>query len=677
MRSWREVAARHRGDPGYVPFPAGPVSIADRFWQQVYAGPQHTAVLGEAGALTYQALGDQVAAVAAALAGTRRGAGRDRRVAVLLDHGAQTVAGILGALTAGAAYVPLDPEYPADRLVLMLADADADTLLTSPAHGDLAQALLTRRGAGTQHGVAVLDVTRLPTPPPGAGARPGRVSPVDPDDAAYILYTSGSTGVPKGVVQTHRNALFQIGTHVDNLRIGPGDRVSVLSSFSFDMAVTDTFSALLSGATSVPVDLHRTGLGQLAAVLSRHGVTVYHSTPTVYRYLVEALGPAGSLPSLRAVVLGGEQVVRDDLHRFRRHCADDCVFVNGYGATEISFAVQNHLTAADIDTGRGVGDGVVPVGHPLDGVEILLLPAGAGAGEIAIRSRHLATYWQDPQRNAQRFQVEADGRRTYRTGDLGRWLPDGRLAYLGRTDRQVKVRGHRVEPGEVEAALAALPEVSRAAVVAHEATRAGGPEQQLVAYVVPAAGGEVHRDTLRECLNRVLPPFAVPQAFVPVEELPLTPTGKVDVRALPDPSRLLPGSGDPTGRDSDPTAITATGSPLDGPAGRIATVVADAWRAVLGRQDVGWHDNFFDLGGHSLLMAQVQERVAGALGRPVPLTTLYAYPTVAALAGHLAGDAQARTGDRGDIGPDLAALTARRRLARAARDRAGPSGPSR
>lgn len=658
MTRWEAVAARHRADPEYVPFPAGSSSIAARFWEQVRAGPQRPAVLGAEGVLTYQALGDQVATIAAAL-----GAGHGRRVALLLDHGAQTIAGILGALTAGATYVPLDPQYPAARLALMLADADAGALLTSPAHADLARMLLERcPGQGT----TVLDVTQLP------GVRLPEPSTVDPDAAAYILYTSGSTGVPKGVVQTHRNALFQIGTHVDNLRIGPADRISVVSSFSFDMAVTDTFSALLSGAAAVPVDLHRTGLTQLAEALEAHRVTIFHSTPTVYRYLLDALGPDGRLPSLRAVILGGEQVVRDDLRRFRRHCADDCVFVNGYGATEISFAAQNHLTAADIDAGRDVGDGVVPIGRPLDGVAILLLPADGApdTGEIAIRSHYLAAYWRDPERNAQRFEVEAGGRRTYRTGDLGRWLPDGRLAYLGRLDRQVKVRGHRVELGEVEAVLAALPEVSRATVVAREVTRAGGPEQQLVAYVVPAAGHEVTAEKLRTSIERVLPPFALPQATVVLAAFPLTPTGKVDVLALPDPERLAPHPGstvEPAGSRAD------TAAAVEDPT---AAAIAEVWRAVLERAEVGWHDNFFDLGGHSLLMAQVQERLAGVLGRRVPLATLYAYPTVAALARHLAGAAAGGPdGGRDGVGagPDLAALTARRQRARAARDRARPA----
>lgn len=575
-------------------------SIAARFQAAAHAHPDRPALDD----VTYAELAAQAGGVAAALRGARR-------VALLLEHGRETIAGILGALGAGAAYVPLDPRYPPSRLARMAALAEADVVLTSPAHLPLACELMA--------GARVVDLATLPE-------APFEGVPADPDAPAYILFTSGSTGQPKGVVQTHRGVLFQVATHTNNLRIGPADRVSVLSSFSFDMAVTDTFSALLNGACVVPVDVRSEGLAALAD--ATRNITIYHSTPTVFRYLADSLGEGERLESVRAIILGGEAVVGADLERFRRHFGDACVFVNGYGATEISFAIQNHLTQQDA---ARAPSGVVPIGFPLPGAAVTLEPAQA-EGQIVIRSRYLAGYWCASPADAARFGTDPDGTRFYRTGDLGRLLPDGRIAYLGRLDRQVKIRGHRVEPGEVEAALSALPGVSKATVVARG--------ERLAAYVIAepetAAG-------LREALGEVLPEYMLPTSVTALSAFPLTPTGKVDTSALPAPG-LPPGSG-----TADATGLEA--------------VVAATWRAALEVPEVGREQNFFDVGGHSLLMAKVQLHLEAALGRRLPLTTLYSHPTVAGLARFLA---------YGTENPPVASAADRMARRRARRDRTSP-----
>ncbi|MGP3919558.1 non-ribosomal peptide synthetase [Nonomuraea sp. 10N515B] len=622
-------------------------SIAARFWAVVAEHPGRTAVLGDDGALTYAELAQEVRAVAAAVQGATR-------VGLLLGHGPRMLAGILGTLTAGATYVPLDPGYPHVRLARMAELAEPDLLLALPEHKDLLP------GAGD-----IVDVTSLP---PALEFQPVAV---DPDSPAYILFTSGSTGRPKGVVQTHRGVMFQIRTHTANLRIQPSDRLSVVSSFSYDMAVTDSFSALLNGAAVVPVDLREHGLAHLAEVLSERGVTIYHSTPTVYRYLLDSLSPQDVLAGVRVVLLGGEEVVHDDLDRFRRHFTDDCVFVNGYGATEISFAVQNHLTSADLAAGRGIGTAVVPIGFPLDGAEIVLdgryaepsqVPGdskdssrglsrgleGSEEGEIVIRSAFLASYLGASERDQARFGRDPDGTRCYRTGDLGRRLPDGRIAYLGRLDRQLKIRGHRVELGEVEAALAELPGVSRSAVT----TREIHGERRIVAYVL---GDAIDTTALRRGLELVLPDFMLPSAFVEVDSLPLTPTGKVDTDALPaPPSHQTP----------------AEGPRLAGPIAPLAEHVTAAWQAALGVQALDWDQSFFDAGGHSLLMAKIQHHLEQSLGRRIPLTTLYAHPTIRSLAQWLADEAAegVKGGERADTATrrphtpaDRAALRRKRR----------------
>lgn len=607
-------------------------SLPARFAAHARAHPDRPAVLGDDGEVTYAELAARSAAIALAL--PRDGG----RVGVLLDHGAQTIAAVLGVLASGAAYVPLDPTYPEDRLGYMLAHSGAGTVLTGPDHTELAHRLQSGLPPGT---LRVVDVERCTEPAP---FRPG---PAGPDTPAYVLYTSGSTGRPKGVVQNHRNVLFQVASHVTEHGIRAADRVSVLSSFSFDASVTDLFSALSTGAAAVTVDIRRHGLGWLATALRERRVSVWHSTPTVYRYLLGSLAPGEVLEDVRVVLLGGEELTGRDVALHREHFRPDCALVNGYGATEISFAVKNTV---DPRTAYADTD-VVPIGRPMPGVDVLLLdPDGDPAvlhGEIAVRSRHVALgYHGATSRDAARFTDHGDGTRTYRTGDLAHRLVDGTLVYAGRRDRQVKVRGYRVELGEVEATLVGLDGVAEAAVLAH--TPVDG-DTELVGYVVEEQGERAEPLELRHALEEQLPHFAVPQAILTVPELPLTPTGKVDVRALPDPA----------------AHVTAGSAP---PADPVQQVIADAWSTALDVPAVGVEDNFFDLGGHSLLMAQVQQQVERDLGREVPLYRMFQHPTVGALSRFLvrSEDADALLADA-----ELHSVRARMQRRRQARARVG------
>jgi amino acid adenylation domain-containing protein len=604
----------HGAGAGAGPERAPGDTIPAAFAAQLRRTPDHPAVLADDGCLTYRELASAVVATAAAVrsaAGTRPGG----QVALLCRHGAGTVVALLAALSAGRAYVPLDPTFPAHRLAHILADSDAEVLLTDAEHADQADRL---RDLAGRPDLLVVPVASAGGPADLADLAAGLASPAGPDDPAYLLYTSGSTGTPKGVVQSHRNVLFGVGNHIRNFALTPADRTSVLTSFGYDMAVTDTFSALLSGATAVPVDIRGNGLGHLARTLAARGVTVYHSTPTVYRYLCASLGPDGSLPDIRAVLLGGEEVTRHDVELARRQFARDAVFVNGYGTTEISFAAQDHLPA-----GAPLQHAVVPVGHPLDGIEVLLLdPAGRPTcltGEVVVRSAHVALgYWRLPELTAGRF-GEHDGVRTYRTGDLARRLPDGRLVFLGRADRLVKIRGHRVELGEVEAALAALPGVGPAAVVARPRIGgAGAGDQEIIGYVVPAPDASVDPTALRAGLALRLPDFMLPRTVVAVDALPMGVTGKLDVAALPPPP--LVSSVDAAGQD-----------PLE-------AIISASWCEVLGLSRVGRETTFLELGGHSLLMALVQQRLEVTLNRRIPLVRLFEFPTVAGLAAHLRAD---------------------------------------
>ncbi|MCG5442017.1 AMP-binding protein [Micromonospora sp. NIE79] len=554
-------------------------TLVHRFVDVAATRSDQPAVLGDTGPLDYTTL--------AGLAGghvdllTAAGVQPGDRMGLLTAHGAATIAAILGTLATGASYVPLDPGLPEQRLRQLLDGADVTALLCGGEHTELA-----RRLAADRPGLRIV---------PAIDVRPAPLRPVqvDPDALAYVLFTSGSTGRPKAVGQSHRNLTHVVNNQIATLDLRPGDRLSLLASFSFDASIPDLYPALLTGAAVVPVDLRRHGLAYAVEHLARHDVTVYHSTPTVYRYLLDTPG-VERLDRVRVVLLGGEQATYADAARSRGRFARGCVLVNGYGATEMTFAARYALPLADVDP---AATGPLPIGTALPGYALRLAPDG----EIVVRSQHLAPGYLGQASDT--FGRDPDGVRTYRTGDLGELLPTGDLRCLGRLDRQVKVRGFRVELTEIEAVLAAAPDVAEVRAIARDG--------DVLAYV-RSAGPPVDPAALRATLARHLPEYALPRAVVPVAEFPLTVSGKVDERALPDPARA--------------------GSVGDQPATPTERIVHDIWCAVLGREAVGRSDSFFDIGGQSLLLGQVQQRLAERFGVRPPLLRLFEHPTVAAQA---------------------------------------------
>ncbi|MEW5928486.1 MAG: amino acid adenylation domain-containing protein [Gemmatimonadota bacterium] len=567
----------------------GGACIHDLFAAQARRTPGAVAVVHRGRALTYAELDRASNRIAHALRG--RGVGPEARVGVCMRRRPAALAALLGVLKAGGAYVPLDPELPAGRVAVVLEEAGAR-------HAVVESALADRMPAGVD--VLALDaeadsVAGGPDDAPETG--------VAPDNLAYVIFTSGSTGRPKGVAIQHRGTAVFLRFMRD--LVPAGERASVLgaTSFSFDVSVAEVFGTLCWGGKLVLVD-SALDLPSVADQDVRLAVMV----PTAAAELLRG----GGIPrSVRAFNLGGEALTAE-LARALYGLGHVETVRNLYGPTEdTTYSTWTRVPR---------GSGSVRIGRPVPGSRAYVLDGGLQPqpvgvpGEVYLAGEGLARgYAGRPELTAERFLPDpfgTAGSRMYRVMDRARWRPDGELEYLGRTDQQVKVRGFRIEPGEVEAALLEEPSVREAAVLARE-DRPG--ERRLVGYVV-APGGDAAG--LREHLRRRLPEYMVPAALVVLEKLPLTPSGKLDRRALPAP-------------DAAPAAAyVAPRTPAE-------EVLAGIWAEVLHLERVGVEDDFFDLGGHSLLATRVVSRVRQAFGTELPLRTLFEAPTVAALAGRL------------------------------------------
>jgi amino acid adenylation domain-containing protein len=598
-------------------------TITERFEKQVRKYPEKFAVITKECELTYSELNRAANRVARAILSQpllSHGAEPAEKVALLFDHEPLMIVGILAALKAGKTYVPLDPHHPEDRLLRILQDADAKAIVTNGPNLSLALALANNRieviNIAETHAQRsdVLDIS------------------ISPQSVAYILYTSGSTGQPKGIMQSHRNVLHHIRTYTNNLHISAEDRLTLFSSYCFDASVMDIFGALLNGATLYPINIKDAGPRSIYEWLNSRRTSIYHSTPTVYRHLINSLADEEQFPHARLVVLGGEEVFERDISLYKKHFSDDCIFVNGLGPTESTVSLQYFVNKQ-----TEVLYNSVPVGYPVEETEVRLLnSAGAqeaiyGSGEIAIRSEYLALgYWQQPELTEARFLPDPDGksRRVYLTGDMGRLMSDGSIEFTGRKDFQIKIRGHRIETAEIETNLLQHDAVKEATVVARVDERG---QTQLSAYIVAREGASPALNELRQFLIQKLPTYMIPSAFVVLEAMPMTASGKIDRRKLPAP----------TGIDRGLEAnFIAPRNPIE-------RSLADIWAEALKVDRVGAHDDFFDLGGHSLLATQIVSAIREATGVELPLRALFESPTI----GDLASIIELQKGEQKSVRP--------------------------
>lgn len=580
-----------------------------RFAEMARRFPGSPAIVDPAGIWTYAALDERAQAVAARFASLETG---DLRVGVLAHPGGALAAGMLGSLMAGGAFVPLEPGHPVARLAAIAADAGLAHVLVGDDLAELARLAFPSNLPTSS--LATHPADAAPTRERRSAARIERGRPEDP---AYLLYTSGSTGAPKGVVHSNRDHLHDMRVYTNALRIAPSDRLLLAARPAFRAGVMDLFAGLLTGATVVAVDLPEAGFSGLRNAIADHRVTVLHATPTVLRELVATLEPRERLADVRVAVLGGEALLATDLERIQAHLPAGAVIVNTLGSTEALIALQ-HFVAP----GTTIEGPTVPVGHPVEDTEVLLLDS-AGAptateGEIAVRSRHVARgYWQRPDLAAGSFEIDPEDPEiaTYRTGDLGRVGEDGAIVFLGRADRQVKIRGVRVEVEEVEQALARMAGIAQVAVV----RRAGPDGDRLVAYLQGTGADRPSNAELRSTLRATLPEAMIPGAVVWLDRLPWTSTGKIDRAALPDPDAMGSATSD------QPAPMT------DDLEAHLTTI----WEAVFGRSGIRRDDDFFDLGGHSLMAARIFDRIWKETGQQVPLSALLEDPTIASLAARI------------------------------------------
>ncbi len=612
-------------------------TLVDRFAAAVESGPDRIAVRFDGRSWSYAEVEARVNALAHHLISL--GAGPETLVAVALPRSIDMVVALLAVSTAGAGYLPVDPSYPKDRIEFMIGDANPVVVLASGS---------TTTSTGTFGSVPVLDLDGLDLAnmDQSAVTDEDRHAPLTSANLAYVIYTSGSTGKPKGVAVTHENVLQLFANTGATFGFDADDVWTMFHSYAFDFSVWEMWGPLLHGGSLVVVDYYTSRSPEaFRELLTTEQVTVLNQTPSAFYQLdeIDSVMPAARL-ALRYILFGGEALEPRRLHNWFDRRGDGTgdnsgpTLVNLYGITETTVHVSTRmLSSRDVLPSSKIGAGSKSmigapsasiIGAPIPGLRVYVLdrrlrPAPVGvAGEMYIAGGQLARgYVGRPGMSAVRFVADPfgdEGSVLYRTGDLARWVESaemGELEYLGRADEQVKVRGFRIELGEVEAAVSARPEVSSVAVIVRDVPPTG---VQLVAYVVLVDAAEADLDELRRGVGDWVPDYMVPSAFVPIGKIPLTLNGKLDRSALPSPTFIE--------------------SEFRAPSNAIEEVVAGVFAEILGMDRVGADDDFFALGGNSLVATRVVSRLGSALDTVVAVRVLFEASTVSELAAHLGTD---------------------------------------
>jgi amino acid adenylation domain-containing protein len=580
--------------------------IHQLFEQEAARRPDAVAIRFADEQLTYRQVNERANQIAHRL--RKLGVGPEVMVGTLLDRSPDLVVGLLGILKAGGAFVPLDPNYPTERLEFMAADTAAPVLLVQDAVVRRVSNLEWLRGKALsleQNAVAI--------------AQESVDNPVNQTTAAnlaYVMYTSGSTGRPKGVMVNHR-AVVRLVKNTNYIELSEGEVFLQFSPVSFDASTLEIWGPLLNGGCLAMMPPETQSLSDLGMAIRQYGVTTLWLTAGLFNVMVEQR--LEDLRPLKQLLAGGDALSPAHVRK-AIETLPGCRLINGYGPTEGTTFTCCHTISSEDAQGNSI-----PIGRPISNTQVYLLdsenelvPPG-GVGELCIGGDGLARgYLNQPELTGAKFvrhpfrdEPEA---RIYKTGDLARYRPDGSLEFLGRTDNQVKINGHRIELGEIEVVVMQHPSVRSTAVVARHDTPG---EKKLIAYVVPREDCTITK--LRAYLQGKLPSHMVPAAFVLMDSLPLSPNGKVDRAALPTPQAAY----------NDPPRVRSAHSEME-------EKIETAWLKVLGLQQVGPDENFFDVGGDSLQLLMVHAEIQNAIGSEFPLTDLFEYSTIRTLAHHLA-----------------------------------------
>ncbi|WP_270171056.1 non-ribosomal peptide synthetase [Paenibacillus sp. SYP-B4298] len=579
-------------------------SVHQMVADQAARTPHAVAILHNGVALTYQELDERSQWLAQQLRAS--GGSANRFIGVCLERSIELIVALLAVMKSGSAYVPIDPNYPEERIAYLLEDSGVHTVIVSPDTKPLV------RAASTASPLLLAEAE-------AAAARDGAGAPlpvVNPEQLMYVIYTSGSTGKPKGVMVPHQAVVNHCLGVMERFELRPSDRVLQFTSISFDVAVQEIFPALLAGATLVLwKDRFLTSSSEFLQWIGQEQVTVVNATTAHWNQLVHDVKQnLASLPEqLRLVIVGGEAVSRETYASWRSIAKGRVKWINDYGLTETTITATMFCPDGDWQAVKAV-----PIGTPLPNVEVYILdsslqPVPVGVyGELCVGGAGVAHgYLNRPELTAERFVShpfrDDEGARLFRTGDMARFLPDGNIEFVGRLDSQIKIRGYRIELGEIEAALEQCPALAQSVVVPN---RLNSGDTMLVAYVVPA-NPQVDLREIREHLKHSLPDYMIPGNFVVIDRIPLTENGKVNTALLPKPE--LP-------------ALTA--KEYIAPRTSTEQAAVELWSEVLGLASLSVLDNYFDIGGNSLLATQLAAKAQQRFGSRVPLKWLFEYPTL-------------------------------------------------
>ena len=574
-------------------------SLTERFQHHVDTSPDRVAIGNPGDQLTYDQLNRAANSVARAIMAV--GCCREKPVALLFHSDTAMIIALLGVLKAGRYCVPLDPSHPDARNSLILEETQPDLLISNDEGTHRASKLVPGS-------TRLLNIDELRA---GSDVTTPDIE-IPPGSLAFVLYTSGTTGHPKGVVITHRFLMHLVMYHTNTRHISAKDRLSALTRCHHIGGIADVFRTLLNGAALYPYDLRTRTINNVIKWLVEERITILHCVPTIFRTLVHALPEEETLPDLRLLHLGGEPVTRRDMELYQARFSNNCILVNNLGSSE-----TGPLGQYFVDKETQIEGNIVPVHLGVEDKEIFLvdestMPVGNGnVGEIAVKSQYMSPgYWsRSDQVNTNYFVEEGKTSRIFLTGDLGRIGSDGALVYIGRKDSQVNIRGFRVDLTEIEAHIRNLGLYKDAAVLAQQPEQG---EPRLVAYAVPMQGLAPSVSTLRSELSSMMPSYMIPAEFIFLESLPKTASGKVDRLALP--------SG---GRDR----LTESADHI-APRDELERELAQLWKELLNKSVVGIRDRFLDIGGDSMFVVRLSNRMEARWGIQLSMIDIFGHPTV-------------------------------------------------